>query len=313
MKVEPVTVVILSRDHAADLGATLDAVLDQLAPEDEAVVVDAGSTDGTPAAIERYAREHPGRVRAHLFPVDPGFAAARAAGVEMARRDVVAFLDGDAAPEPRWLDHLRAALAKADVVYGRQRHAPRLRNAPTVARGLRYHRFERDDVPLPETLGSSVNAAYRRIAFETLRAEADDADDAAFARLARYAGLRIAYAPKAIVRHRDDSTWASELRDRLREGEARARLRGLLGTPRLHLLWALTVGLLGVAAIATQSAWLLALTLLAFFLPTFRRLATPVAARYPPLRLAAGAAVSPVFDLAFVGGYVGRRVRAARG
>lgn len=313
MKVEPVTVVILSRDPAADLVATLDATLAQLSPADEVVVVDAGSSEATRRAIERCVLAHSGRVRAHLFPVDPGFAEARAAGVEMARRDVVAFLDGDAAPEPGWLDAMKAALANADVVYGRQRHAPSRQNAPTVARGLRYHRFERESVALPETLGSSVNAAYRRLAFDTLRAEAADADDAAFARLARYAGLRIAYAPKAIVRHRDDSSWTSELRERLREGEARAKLRDLLGTPRLHLAWALVVGLLGVAAVAAQSAWLLAVTLLAFFLPTLRRLATPVASRYAPLSLAAGAAASPVFDLAFVGGYLGRRMRAARG
>lgn len=306
-----VSVVILTRDEAANIAECLDAALAQLDAGDEIVVVDSASRDGTQSIVERYACAHPGRVRAHAFPQSVSFGEARNMGVEMAKHDVIVFVSADALPEEGWLAALRRRIADADIVYGRQRHAPTRQNVGTVARGLRYRRFEREPDALPETFASSVNAAYRRFAFQTLPFDEDlpGAQDAAFARMARLAGLRIAYAPEAVVRHKDMSSLRGEWRKQLREGAAQAQLRKVLGAPKPHLLWALCVGLLGIAAIAFLSAWLLALCVLAFFAPTLRRLASPVARRYPAPQLVAGAAVSPVFDLAFVGSYLTRRVR----
>lgn len=310
MRAEPVSVIVLAKDDADHLRETIERALAELRSGDELVIVDGGSSDATVSIAERFAYERPGVVRARAFPAETDPLEARDAGVETARHDVLAFLSADARPVPGWLDELRAAIGNADVVYGRQRHAPTRRNAPTIARGLRYHRFERSSDALPETYASNVNAAYRRLAFETLASEPDlpSLDEAAFARLARYAGLRIAYAKRAVVERSDPATWGREWRARMLEGDVHAQRRDLLGTPKRHLVWALLVGLLGVATVALGSGWLLAATLLLFFLPTLGRLASPLARRYPPLDLAAGAAVSPFFDLAFVGGYVGRRV-----
>lgn len=308
-RLEPVSVVILTRDEEANIRECLDAVLLQLRDGDEAIVVDSASRDATVAICAAYAQKHPGRVRVHAFPVDVRIGEARGTGLEMARHDVVAFVSADAVPEEGWLDALRAHVANADIVYGRRLHAPTRANASTVARGLRYHRLERGGDALPETFASSVNAAYRRFCFETLPFDDDlpGAEDAAFARRARLAGLRIAYAPNAVVRHKDVTSLRAEWRKHLSEGAARAMLADLLGTPKLHLLWAMTVGALGVATVAFESLWVLAATVLVFFAPALRRLASPVASRYRARDLAGGVALSPLFDMAFVGSYLSRR------
>ena len=309
---EPVSVVILTKDEAANIAECLDACILQLRDGDEIIVVDSASIDSTLTICERYALDRPGQVRLHAFPVNVSFGEARNAGFEMARRDVIAFVSADAVPEGGWLDGLRAKIASADIVYGRQRHAPTRMNAATVSRGLRYRHFESAEDALPERFASNVNAAYRRFAFETLKFDDDlpGSEDVAFARMARLAGLRIAYAPNAVVGHKDVASWKGEWRKHQREGAAQAQLRALLGVPKMHLLWATTVAILGIAAIALSSLWLLGFCVLAFFAPTLRRLASPAARLYRTPQLMAGAAVSPVFDLAFLGSYLTRRVRS---
>lgn len=306
------SVVVLTKDEAANIEECLDGVLAQLEPGDEIVVVDSASRDATLSICERYAQRHPDVVRVHAFPVNVSFGEARNTGAEMARTDVIVMLSADATPAPGWLAALRNALRNADVVYGRQRHAPTVMSVATVARGLRYHHFETERDALPETFASNVNAAYRRFALERIRFDTDlpGSEDVAFAKLARFEGLRIAYAPDAIVHHKDVASWKGEWRKHLREGAAQAQLRSLLGVPRLHLAWAASVALLGIAAVALASPWMLALCVLAFFAPTLRRLASPGARKYRAPHLVAGAAVSPVFDLAFLASYLSRLVRA---
>lgn len=308
---EPVSVVILTKDEAANLAECLDACLGQFREGDEAIVVDSASSDATLAIAEQYALAFPGRVRVHAFPVNVSFGEARNTGVEMARHDVIVFVSADAVPEHGWLDALRRTIARADIVYGRQRHTPPRVNPTTVSRGLRYRHFEREHAAaLPETYASNVNAAYRRFAFSTLRFDGDlpGSEDVAFAKMARLTGLRLAYAREAVVRHKDVASLKGEWRKHLREGAAQAQLRPLLGTPRLHLAWLAAVAALAVAAALFASVWILAVALIALFAPTMRRLLSPAARRYRALPLAAAAALSPLFDLAFVGSYLTRRV-----
>jgi glycosyltransferase involved in cell wall biosynthesis len=85
-----VSVVIPTYNRAAFLPATLDSVLAQTYPAVEIVVIDDGSSDGTPGVLGRYA----GRVRWRRKP-NGGVASARNAGLEVARGDFIAFMDSD--------------------------------------------------------------------------------------------------------------------------------------------------------------------------------------------------------------------------
>jgi glycosyltransferase involved in cell wall biosynthesis len=306
----PVSVVVLTKDEAANIGGCLDAVRAQLRVDDEALVIDSASRDETVRLAEQVARDDP-RVRVHASREDLSFGAARNMGVALARHDVIVFLSADAVPEAGWLDALRDALANADIVYGRQRHAPDEENLATVSRGLRYHHFEvGDEATLPETFASNVNAAYRRFAFDTLRFDerALGAEDVAFAKAARLAGLRLAYAPRAVVRHKDVATLKAEWRKLAREGEAYAQLRGLLGAPTWHIAWATAVAGLALITVVSGKWWMLVPTVVVFFAPTLRRLLSPVARQYRVVPLVGATLASPFFDLAFVGSYLKRRV-----
>lgn len=310
---EPVTVAILTRDEPVEpLRECLEAVLEQLAPGDELVLVVAG---GSPALLSECERAVAPRVRLHAFPTSVSPGEARTTALEMARHDVVAFLHAGCVPARGWLEELRRAIANADVAYGQQVHAPARSNPTTVARGLRDRRFRRDEDALPETYASHANAAFRRFAFETIPPEEElpAADDRAFARRARLAGLRIAYAPEAIVKSRFATDLKGAWRRELRVGAAHAIARDVLGAPRVHLAWAMLVGILGILAIALANVWLFALTLIAFFAPSLARLVSPVARRYRAHQAAAGAAVSPFLDMALVGGYLTRRARRRSG
>jgi glycosyltransferase involved in cell wall biosynthesis len=308
----PVSVVVLTKDEAAHVEECLRAVLSQLRSPDEIVVVDSASRDRTVEIVEGFSRAHPGVVRMLASSEHLSFGAARNTGVQLAQHDVIVFVSANAVPEPGWLDELRAVVHKADIVYGRQRHAPGAAGVATVARGLRYRHFEDPSEGLPERYASNANAAYRRYAFQSLRfdEEALGAEDVAFAKAARLAGLRIAYAPRAIVRHKDVATIRTEWTKHRREGEAYAQLRKLLGAPRMHIAWAVAVAGVALITVVSQQWWLLGVLGLVFFAPTLRRLFSPAARQYKPLPLLGAAALSPFFDLAFVGSYVKRRWRA---
>ena len=89
-----VSAIIPVFNGTATLRQAIDSVLDQGSSGLELIVVDDGSTDSTPAMIESYGA----RVR-QIRQTNAGPAAARNAGVRIARGEYLAFLDAD----DRWL------------------------------------------------------------------------------------------------------------------------------------------------------------------------------------------------------------------
>lgn len=85
-----VTVIIPAYNRADLLPETLASLLDQTRVPDEIIVVDDGSTDGTPDLLANY--DPPVRV---IRQENRGLAGARNTGIDAAQGDLIAFLDSD--------------------------------------------------------------------------------------------------------------------------------------------------------------------------------------------------------------------------
>ncbi len=100
------------------LPRSVEAILANDTADCEVLLIDDGSSDGSPALCDRYAAEHPGLIRAiHQQNAGPG--AARNAGIAAATGDWFLFVDSDDRLAPKALTRLRKAAADegdADVI-----------------------------------------------------------------------------------------------------------------------------------------------------------------------------------------------------
>ncbi len=99
------------------LPRSVEAILANDTADCEVLLIDDGSSDGSPALCERYAAEHPDLIRAiHQKNAGPG--AARNTGIAAAKGDWFLFVDSDDRLAPNALSRLRevAAEGEADVI-----------------------------------------------------------------------------------------------------------------------------------------------------------------------------------------------------
>ena len=118
-----VSVIIPAFNASSTLPATLESAIGQTHENIEIIVVNDGSTDGTQAVAERYARQDP-RIRIVSTP-NRGVAAARNTGIDETRSELVAPLDADDLWHPekiaRQLEALDGGGPKMGFVYAGSR------------------------------------------------------------------------------------------------------------------------------------------------------------------------------------------------
>jgi glycosyltransferase involved in cell wall biosynthesis len=191
-----VSVVIPARDAAG----TLPTLLRALAAQEtgaawEAILVDDGSSDATPALAEAAG------LRIIRGP-QAGPAAARNRGAAVATGALLAFTDADCAPDPGWLAALLVAARDADLVQGRVLPPP---DAPVGP-------FDRHISVVTEYgLYETANLAIARDLFERLggfesiltpgRGGKELGEDVWLGWRARRAGARTTFAAGALVHH----------------------------------------------------------------------------------------------------------------
>ena len=113
---------LCTRNRAAPLRETLDALLAVIPPEDdeiEILVVDNASSDET-ADVIAAAADRDRRIR-HLFEPYPGVGRARNTAFRFSRGSVIVCIDDDVRPQEGWLEALTRPIAtgEADAVAGR--------------------------------------------------------------------------------------------------------------------------------------------------------------------------------------------------
>jgi rhamnosyltransferase len=205
-----ISVLVPVKDGGADLARCLEAINSQAAGDDvEIVVVDSGSSDGSPAR----ARELGARVY-EVPPNEFNHGRTRNLAAQHARGDVLVFTTQDAYPEDEsWLNHLVTPLRSQDDVagvYGRQ--LPHHDATPLEEFFLHFlygpsprlqQLADGEDVTFELTLFSNVNSAIRREIWERYPFAEDVlmSEDQEWSRRMLLRGWSILYEPAAAVRH----------------------------------------------------------------------------------------------------------------
>lgn len=90
-----VSVIMPTYNGAEFVGESIESVLGQTYDSIELVVVDDGSTDGTPDVVAAYEKRHPGRIRLERKREQRGPCRRRNDAIDLARGELIAWLDQD--------------------------------------------------------------------------------------------------------------------------------------------------------------------------------------------------------------------------
>jgi len=189
-----VSIVITVKNEARSIGKLLDSLLAQEKPI-EIIIVDARSTDTTCEIVKEYGEKNP---EIWLYVHEGTRGHGRNYGVEKARGEVIAFIDGGCNADSDWLKELRGAIVEGyDIVAGKTINVGRFTNITRVEVNHKGY-----DVTFP-----ACNLAYKKNlfqkigGFDTCFVTAEDVD---LNFRAVDAGAKLAYNENAVV-HRDTS------------------------------------------------------------------------------------------------------------
>lgn len=200
-----VSLVIPVRNEQESLSELLSSISGQRRKPDEIVFVDGGSTDET-VKLLKAAAERDSSIRVvEAGPATPG--RGRNVGIENAQHEWIAFTDGGIRVEPDWLSELLAkADATVDVIYGSYRPTTDSFFERCAALLYAHPTAIRDGLPMRGPfIASSLlqrQAWEKAGGFPDLRAS----EDLIFMERLEQLGCRIAWAPKAVVWWRPQST-----------------------------------------------------------------------------------------------------------
>ena len=226
-----VSVVVPTRDRLGSLPAALDALRCQRdAGPVELIVVDDGSAGGTGSFLAGLAAQ---RAIVHVIGHGRGAAAARNAGIQHARGEILACTDDDCEVPPDWVARLRDRLARtgAAAVGGRvvaaADAARPARLSQAITNGIACAHNDRGR----SQFLTSNNVAYRAAALRAVGlfdegfpgAGGEDRD--LHARL-RARGERLVYAADIVVTHHPQMGWGGFLRQQAAYGRGARRYYG---------------------------------------------------------------------------------------
>ena len=158
----PVSVIVPMRNVAATLAQTLDSLLVQTWPHFELIVSDNGSSDRSVAIAESYLGRF-ADMRVIDASVSPGSGFARRAGVEVARGELLIFIDSDDVVSENYVEAMSAALRTRTFVHAAQDMS--LLNPPWVSR-IQPGRGSRTEMVGDWKFAGSATLGVRRAVYD---------------------------------------------------------------------------------------------------------------------------------------------------
>jgi GT2 family glycosyltransferase len=213
------SLIIITYNSAAQLGACLRAVGElRTPPEFEVIVVDNASSDRSAAV----AAEFPG-VRVVAERQNWGFAGGVNRGVRVAKGEIIALLNPDATPQPHWLEELIAPLSDSQIgVVGSKVLGPdgRIQSVGSILQQPVLLSAHRGDGEVDKGQYDEITdvwsvhgaaMAFQREVWDALGGLSEDYfpaywEESDFCERARGKGYRVVVAPRAVVRHSEATT-----------------------------------------------------------------------------------------------------------
>jgi glycosyltransferase involved in cell wall biosynthesis len=198
-----ISVVVATKNREEMLRALLSCLESQTLGRDafEVLVVDDGSTDGTPAALAEAVQRGKLNLRTLRHEQSRGPAAARNHGWRSARGPLIGFTDDDCEPVPEWLERIvgTANANPGQIVQGCV--LPNPRQAHTIGT---FSRSLLVDRPSPHY--ETANVLYPRVVLEELdgfdeQYGAPAGEDTDLGWRSRAAGVEYLFEPAALVHH----------------------------------------------------------------------------------------------------------------
>lgn len=216
-----VSIIMRSFNEAWALRETLPALKAQAFQKWELIVIDSGSTDGSPELIRRMQPRHFLQISSQEY--NPSRVMNQ--GMQLAQSEFGIFLNADATPQgPDWLEPLVAALRdpRTAAVFGRQIPRP-------DCRAVYAHDYDRCFGPQRESIFwdhffSMASSGIRKDIWaqrgfdERLQYSEDDE----YTRWCRAQGYAITYVPQSVVMHSHNYTPAQAYKRSFGEGRALA-------------------------------------------------------------------------------------------
>ncbi|MCH7591753.1 MAG: glycosyltransferase family 2 protein [Planctomycetes bacterium] len=235
-----VSVVVPTCNRCDEIARCLDALLRQTYPNLEVIVIDDGSSDGTPALLEGYLRQFPdGGLVCLRNESSIGANPSRNRGIRASRGTLIAFEDSDCVARPDWIEKLVAAFAsdRVGAVTGLVEDPPprnifelALRGTHRVAGSVFANRLVggnmcvRRDLLRQDALDEDrATPASRRDGRPDVTASGRGDEEGLFLRL-RAAGHEVRVTRDAVVLHEHYYTARSFFRQAFRGGRSAARL-----------------------------------------------------------------------------------------
>lgn len=227
-----VSVIATVRNEERSIDDLIRSLLAQTRPPDEIVIADGGSTDATVGILNRWIER--GVPIKLLNCPGANIAVGRNRAIGAAAGEAIACTDAGARLDPQWLMNLLAPFADGvDVVMGFFLAAPQT----TFERALAATTLPDLDEIVPDRfIPSSRSIAYTRAAWSEVGGYPewlDYCEDVVFDLKLRRAGLRFAWAPRAVVYYRPRSSLRAFFNQyyRYARGDGKANL-----WPRRHAI-----------------------------------------------------------------------------